>query len=168
MKVKRTVILERHVRRFVPGPSFIFDTNLFPSKLVTKAYLENHRQTCVSDECDSLVGHVYLQTWALPGDGPRIEERHVITKRSYDPMLQASKYALTKRIHFMSCIDCVAQVHVFEGELLGHIQIRVEFKTAKEAEAFVPPDWFGTEVTHDKRYDNYSLAKSGCKELLLC
>ena len=39
--------------------------------------------------------------------------------------------------------------------------IEVEFKTVEEARAFIPPAWFGWEVTDDDRYSSSNLAKDG-------
>ncbi len=49
----------------------------------------------------------------------------------------------------------------YVDDLEGLEVIEVEFETAKEMEAFVPPVWFGEEVTNDKRYKNKSLAVFG-------
>ncbi|MEK7471776.1 MAG: hypothetical protein AAB624_00860 [Patescibacteria group bacterium] len=40
----------------------------------------------------------------------------------------------------------------------------VEFNSTEEAEAFVAPDWFGADVTEDKRYGNGDIAKNGFPE----
>ena len=50
------------------------------------------------------------------------------------------------------------ELDVFEGEHEGLWMAEVEFPTIEEAEAFTPPDWFGEEVTYDKRYHNSYLA----------
>ncbi|MBI2677116.1 MAG: adenylate cyclase [Candidatus Yanofskybacteria bacterium] len=50
---------------------------------------------------------------------------------------------------------------VFHKNLKGLILVEVEFNSEKEADAFVPLDWFGKEVTEDKRYSNQSLATHG-------
>lgn len=51
-------------------------------------------------------------------------------------------------------IDRFGRVH--EGLYL----IEVEFPTSESAEEFVPPGWFGREVSTDLRYTNSSLARS--------
>ncbi|MEU4209492.1 CYTH domain-containing protein [Streptomyces sp. NPDC026206] len=54
-----------------------------------------------------------------------------------------------------------AHVDVFEGRLAGLVTVEVEFEDREEALAFVPPAWFGTEVTDDGRYANKELSSSG-------
>ena len=36
--------------------------------------------------------------------------------------------------------------------------VEVEFNSLEEAEAFIPPAWFGEEVTGNKQYSNAQLA----------
>lgn len=55
----------------------------------------------------------------------------------------------------------VAELDVYGGELAGHHLVEVEFDDDAAAAAFEPPGWFGPEVTHDGRYTNAALARSG-------
>jgi CYTH domain-containing protein len=55
----------------------------------------------------------------------------------------------------------VAEVDVYAGSLEGLVMVEVEFPGRREAEAFVPPPWFGDEVTDDPRWSNAALATSG-------
>lgn len=54
-----------------------------------------------------------------------------------------------------------AELDRFEGNLKGLLMVEVEFGSLQEAERFEPPDWFGDEVTEDKRYKNKHLAAYG-------
>ena len=55
----------------------------------------------------------------------------------------------------------VAEVDVYADELDGLRLVEVEFPDVATAEAFLPPDWFGVEVTGDPRWSNASLARHG-------
>lgn len=55
----------------------------------------------------------------------------------------------------------VAELDKFLGDLAGRELVEVEFATVPAAEAFQPPEWFGLEVTEDKRYKNQQLAVQG-------
>lgn len=57
--------------------------------------------------------------------------------------------------------DHVAEVDVYTGSLEGLVVVEVEFASRRDAEAFVPPPWFGEEVTGDPRWSNAALAASG-------
>ncbi|MTH62251.1 CYTH domain-containing protein [Paracoccus litorisediminis] len=47
---------------------------------------------------------------------------------------------------------------IYAGTLKSLMTVEVEFPSEAAAEAFVPPDWFGMDVTLDKRYRNKALA----------
>lgn len=53
------------------------------------------------------------------------------------------------------------EIDIYRGALEGLIIGEVEFPTKEEADAFIPPDFFGIEITWDKRYKNQSLAING-------
>jgi CYTH domain-containing protein len=55
-------------------------------------------------------------------------------------------------------------VDVYTGALSGLQVVEVEFGNERDAEAFVPPPWFGREVTGDDRYANRCLAVGGMPE----
>ena len=54
----------------------------------------------------------------------------------------------------------LAEIDVFCERHVGLITVEVEFHSIKESELFVPPDWFGADVTNDPRYRNQSLAQA--------
>jgi adenylate cyclase len=66
-----------------------------------------------------------------------------------------------KRRYLLGIKGFVAEVDVYEGALAGLEVVEVEFADKDEAEAFVPPPWFGREVTEDAGYKNASLAMNG-------
>jgi CYTH domain-containing protein len=53
------------------------------------------------------------------------------------------------------------EIDVFEGELEGLVIAEVEFPSEDASAAFVPPEWFGREVTDDSAYRNAALATEG-------
>jgi CYTH domain-containing protein len=54
-----------------------------------------------------------------------------------------------------------ADVDVFHDELDGLVVAEVEFSSDEAMSAFMPPAWFGREVTDDPAYTNASLAVNG-------
>jgi CYTH domain-containing protein len=50
------------------------------------------------------------------------------------------------------------ELDIFMGALEPLVVVEVEFPSRQQAENFQPPDWFGREVTDDKRYKNKALA----------
>ncbi|MBP5159416.1 MAG: CYTH domain-containing protein [Lachnospiraceae bacterium] len=51
-----------------------------------------------------------------------------------------------------------AELDVFEGRLEGLRFVEVEFPSAEAADSFEKPEWFGREVTGDKRFRNTYLS----------
>lgn len=52
------------------------------------------------------------------------------------------------------------ELDVFAGPLSPLMLVEVEFLSEEAAKTFIPPLWFGKEVTEDKRYKNKALALS--------
>ncbi len=55
----------------------------------------------------------------------------------------------------------VAEVDRYAGELDGLWTVEVEFANGADAGAFVPPSWFGQEVTNEPGWSNSALARRG-------
>ena len=53
-----------------------------------------------------------------------------------------------------------AELDIYHGELNGLLTIEVEFPSEEEAKKFIPPIWFGNDITNDKRFKNKNLARS--------
>ena len=54
-----------------------------------------------------------------------------------------------------------AELDIFEGDLAGLVIVEVEFPDQEMAAGFEPPEWFGEDVSQDKRYTNNYLAMNG-------
>lgn len=52
----------------------------------------------------------------------------------------------------------LAELDIFKGVHEGLSMVEVEFSSKEEAELFVPPQWFGEDVSGDKRFTNKWLA----------
>ena len=52
------------------------------------------------------------------------------------------------------------ELDIFEGCFAGLMLAEVEFSSASEAESFVPPAWFGEEVTWSSKYHNSTLSQA--------
>lgn len=73
---------------------------------------------------------------------PLTEGRHIAKKR----------YVIPYQGHKI-------ELDVYSGRHEGLLVAEVEFETEESAHSFVPPAWFGLEVTNDVKYKNKSLAK---------
>jgi CYTH domain-containing protein len=79
----------------------------------------------------------------------------------YEHLLQKKMGHIVKKTRYLFRLDDDHKIEldIFEGRLEGLIMAEVEFTDVADANSFVPPKWFGKEVSGDKRYTNKSLSK---------
>jgi len=68
---------------------------------------------------------------------------------------------LEKTRHRIDLGELTAELDIFEGDLAGTSVVEVEFESAEAAERFVPPAWFGEELTGRAEWSNSALARHG-------
>ena len=69
---------------------------------------------------------------------------------------------VTKRRYLIPAGELTIELDVYSGERLeGLVVAEVEFPSEADAARFQPPEWFGRELTGDKRYMNETLATAG-------
>jgi adenylate cyclase len=68
---------------------------------------------------------------------------------------------IDKSRHVVPIGEHRVEVDVFGGALSGLVIAEVEFASIDAAQAFVPPSWFGREVTDEPLWNNASLALHG-------
>ena len=71
-----------------------------------------------------------------------------------------------RRYMFMLPDGHRAEIHVHVGHLAGFNYVEVEFSTREEAVSFIPPAWFGREVTEDARFSYGTLAQADGMEIV--
>ena len=93
----------------------------------------------------------------------REELEKEISKEDYELFLHQQNGTQIKKKRYKVPVsgNLTYEVDVYESELEGLLVVEVEFPSEEIANAFKKPDWFGREVTSDKRYKNASLAKHG-------
>lgn len=70
---------------------------------------------------------------------------------------------LEKRRARIELGEVVAELDRYEGRLAGLAVVEVEFPDREAAERFVPPAWFGDELTGLAGWSNAALARSGAR-----
>ena len=71
----------------------------------------------------------------------------------YDWFLEQAVATLIKTRYVIE--DIGAELDIYPS---GLVIVEVEFDSLEKAEAFIPPAWFGEEVTGNKQYSNAQLA----------
>lgn len=90
----------------------------------------------------------------------------IITKEAYNHLkTKIDGYLISKVRYFIKLKDnLVAELDIFEDNLKGLKIVEVEFENEDLANSFTVPNWFGREVTKDKKYRNAYLALHGLED----
>ena len=100
----------------------------------------------------------YILTYKGSGLMAREEIEAALTKEAYEHLLEKiDGYPITKRRYLIPLDPYTIELDVFSGHMEGLIMAEVEFPTEEEANSFTPPDWFGEDVTNDRRYHNSNM-----------
>ena len=100
----------------------------------------------------------YILTYKGSGLMEREEIEDALTEEAYKHLLaKIDGHPITKRRYLIPLDKYTVELDVFEGHMKGLIMAEVEFPSVEEANGFVPPEWFGEDVTSDKRYHNSNM-----------
>ena len=97
------------------------------------------------------------------GEGTQIREENEtsLDESAYEILLMALQGRLIDKTRYeIKLYDgLIAELDIYHGDLSGLFTVETEFKTEEQADTFKIPDWFGDEITCDKRYKNKNLAR---------
>lgn len=100
----------------------------------------------------------YILTYKGSGLMAREEIEAALTKEAYEHLLEKiDGYPITKRRYMIPYESYTIELDIFEGHMKDLIMAEVEFPSVEEADAFVAPEWFGEDVTSDRRYHNSNM-----------
>lgn len=98
----------------------------------------------------------------VKGKGYMVREEFEIeiTRQEYERlMLKAESKTIEKDRYLIPIAEgLIAELDIYLGYLEGLYTVEVEFETEALCNSFVPPCWFGRDVTMDKCYKNSSLS----------
>lgn len=107
-------------------------------------------------------GDLYYQTKKVGGGKVRIEDEIKIQKEKFNLLWNKTKGKRIEKIRYeIPYKKYVIELDIYGGDLRGLIVAEVEFNSVKESDKFIPPNWFGEEVTHIDNYKNKNLALFG-------
>ena len=103
----------------------------------------------------------YFLTYKSRGLMAREEYDMPLTAEAFEHMLPKIDGILIDKIRYMIPLDeaHTAELDIFQGVLTPLRLVEVEFESIEAANAFIPPDWFGDDVTYDRRYHNSNLSQ---------
>lgn len=128
----------------------------YPFHIIEQAYLCTDPVVRIRKEDET-----YYLTYKSKGLLAREEYNLPLTKEAYDHLLsKADGISLTKRRYRIPIegTDLTIELDIFSGDYEGLALAEVEFESVKQAEEFLPPDWFGRDVTFSGEYQNSRLA----------
>lgn len=105
-------------------------------------------------------GEEYWLTYK--GEGLLVREEHEfpLDEDAYRHLLaKADGRIIQKDRYHIPWGEYTIELDVFGGDLAPLVIAEVEFPSVEAARAFVPPDWFGADVTEDPQYSNSNLSK---------
>ena len=158
----------------------------FPSSLIEQAYLTTDPVIRVRKRIEVLTGadgegslsgaagsamgaagapsgkgkEEYYLTYKGKGMMAREEHELFLTPEAYAQLLaKAEGNVISKRRYLIPYGERTIELDVFDPPFAPLIMAEVEFPSIEEAENFIPPDWFGKEVTDDPEYHNSNMSK---------
>ena len=150
-----------HERKFIPVSIAHLDLASYPCIEMLQGYIDDGIGTRVRKETSS-VATIFTRTIKRGEEISREEDETEITKEEFEQQWSTVRWSLEKKRFYVPLESGdQAEVNIFQGKLSGYVHIEVEFDTADHAVQFVPPHWFGVEVTTDQRHNNIALAKNG-------
>ena len=129
----------------------------FPCRHIEQAYLCTRPVVRVRRQDEE-----YYLTYKGEGLLSREEYNLSLDQQAYYHLLdKADGRILTKTRYLLPAEgygSLVIELDVFEGAYQGLMLAEVEFSSEEEAMAFIPPEWFGDDVTFSGEYQNSRLA----------
>ncbi len=107
------------------------------------------------------------QMWFLTvksGTGIEHPETEVILSRDqFEKLWPLTEGKRLTKCRYMIPIEsgATAQLDIYAGNLAELATVEVEFASLNDAHDFIPPDWFGREVSGQSEYTNASLSTIG-------
>ncbi len=104
---------------------------------------------------------VYYLTYKSRGMIVREEYNLPLTKEAYGHLLaKADGNIITKtRYEIPEKDNLTIELDVFEGKFDGLLLAEVEFTSEEEALGYIPPEWFGEDVSNSAKYHNSTLSR---------
>ena len=104
----------------------------------------------------------YYLTYKGSGMMVREEYNLPLTEQAYLHLRDKIDGILLSKTRYLLPLEggLTAELDVFDAPYEGLWLVEVEFPDQKSAEQFLPPDWFGEDVTFSTRYHNSVLSAS--------
>ena len=128
----------------------------YPRRKLEQAYLCTAPVVRVRREDDN-----YYMTYKGGGMLARAEHNLPLNEEAYEHLKKKADGNVIGKTRYLIPLEdgLTAEVDVFEEPFAPLIMAEVEFSSEEQANEFIPPEWFGKEVTFDEKYHNSYMSK---------
>ena len=132
------------------------DLESYPHKKIQQAYLCTNPVVRIRRQDTD-----YFLTYKGGGLMVREEYNLPLNKEAYEHLIKkADGIILSKTRYILPLTDGLTiELDVFDEPYEGLWLAEVEFPTEEKANAFIPPEWFGEDVTFSSAYHNSTLSR---------
>ena len=127
----------------------------YPHKEIEQGYINREPVVRIRRSDDT-----YILTCKGQGLMVREEFELPLTKEAFEHMKPKTDGIFIEKTRYLIPYDgkLTIELDVFHGQLAPLVLAEVEFSSIEEADAFVPPVWFGEDVTNTPKYHNSNLS----------
>lgn len=104
----------------------------------------------------------YYMTYKGEGMMAREEYNLPLNAEAYEHLKAKADGNVIAKLRYLIPLEnegLTAEIDVFEKPFAPLVIAEVEFESTQQAERFVPPSWFGEDVTFDSRYHNSVMSR---------
>lgn len=129
----------------------------YPRREIQQAYLCTEPVVRIRKEDDT-----YYLTYKGKGMMMREEYNLPLNRDAYEHLLAKADGNIISKTRYLIPLEggLTAELDRFHSPDSALIMAEVEFVSEEQALTFTPPDWFGEEVTQDRRYHNSYMSQA--------
>jgi len=136
----------------------------YPSQEIEQSYISADpviRLRKITDSVHESTKHILT----VKGSGSKIREEFeiMIDNEQYDRLILKTEGNMIRKTRYRIPLSDghTAEADIYHGYLSGLITVEVEFADENDMNNFIPPKWFGRDVSLENDYKNVSLAMRG-------
>lgn len=133
------------------------DLKTYPFRLLEQGYLNTDPVVRVRKEDDE-----YYLTYKGKGFLAREEYNLPLNADAYAHLIGKADGNIIRKKRYRIPIDgtgLTIELDIFDAPFAPLILAEVEFESIDQAQGFVPPEWFGEDVTENREYSNSYLSR---------
>lgn len=132
--------------------------DIYPHKEIEQGYINREPVIRIRRSDD-----MYILTCKGQGLMVREEFELPLTKEAFEHMKPKTDGIFIEKTRYLIPYNekLTIELDIFHGSLAPLVLAEVEFDSVDEADSFIPPVWFGKDVTNSSKYHNSNLSIRG-------